>query len=85
MAVPIAEATMFERMHQANKAPKMKCSPTNGVNDIAAPHAKPAEIEYTDPGKRLIRIIQNLNSLFQPIDGHIKFKITFETGFFFLR
>ena len=55
-AVPIADAMILPRMPQAMMAAKMKWNPTNGVNETAAPHAKPAAMEYGVPGSRLMRI-----------------------------
>ena len=40
-AVPIAEDKMLARIIQAQTPPKIKCKPTNGVNEIAAPQANP--------------------------------------------
>ena len=40
-AVPIADAMMLPRITQASIAAKMKWKPTKGVNETAAPQAKP--------------------------------------------
>tara|TARA_B100000676_G_scaffold313349_1_gene393695 strand:+ start:19 stop:222 length:204 start_codon:yes stop_codon:yes gene_type:complete len=55
-AVPIAEAIKLPRISQAITAPSMKCNPTNGVKEIAAPQAKPAAIEYGVPGSLFILV-----------------------------
>ncbi len=44
-AGPIIAAITFARMIQAHSPPKTKCKPTKGVNEIAAPQAKPAAME----------------------------------------
>ena len=42
--VPIAEATKLPRKARASSAAPAKWNPMKGVNDIAAPQAKPAAI-----------------------------------------
>ncbi len=44
IAVPMAEDMIFDFNNHAQIPPIMKCNPTKGENETAAPHANPAAI-----------------------------------------
>ena len=48
--VPSTAATMLHRLTHSPIADNKMCRPMNGVNDIAAPHAKPPAMAWPEPG-----------------------------------